>query len=372
MLTSLDLITNSARRDQGMSSTRIHEITLPVKVVVGYSVIDKITDYLEKTGLADIHNAGIVTGENTYRVAGSRIKELLSDKGYDVTVWKVKRPDINTAEEIAREARRHGIKLVLGVGGGKSIDLAKYAAYKNNGYMISVPTAASHDGIASPFASLKGLDRPTSIHTVTPYAIIADIEVISKAPPRLLRSGVGDLLGKLVAVKDWRLAHRLRNEYYGEYAAQLALMSAKHVIRYYELIASGSPEGVRVVVEALISSGVAMCIAGSSRPASGSEHLFGHAIEILAPGKVLHGEAVALGTVLMLYLYGDPMWKRIRRIMKRIGLPTTARELGLPPETLVEALTMAHKIRPERYTILGDRGLTREAAWNLLRETGVV
>lgn len=355
-----------------MTTPRIHEITLPVKVVVGYKIIDHILNYLDKTGMSKFDKIGIITGENTYRVAGSKIKELLLENNKEVYVWRIRDASINTAEKIATEARKKTIKLFLGVGGGKSIDIAKYVAYKNNSYMISIPTAASHDGIASPFASLKGLDKPTSIYTVTPYAIIADIEIISKAPQKLIRSGVGDLLGKITAVKDWRLAHKLRNEYYGEYAAQLALLSAKHVIRYYEAIATGSIEGVRVVVEALISSGVAMCIAGSSRPASGSEHLFSHALEILAPGKALHGEKVALGTILMLYLYGDPLWRKIKKIMKRIGLPTTARELGISPETLVEALTMAHKIRPERYTILGDKGLTREAAWNLLRETNII
>ncbi len=350
---------------------KIHEMSLPVKIVIGSNILDKIVDYLGETSFPD-KKIGIVTGYNTYKVAGSKIEEILRENGYHVTIWRITNASKNTGEEIAVNGSRENIKIYLGVGGGKSIDVAKYAAYRNNGLIISIPTAASHDGIASPFASLKGLDKPTSIYTRTPYAIVADIDIISKAPSRLLRSGVGDLIGKITAVKDWRLAHRLRGEYYGEYSAQLALLSAKHVLRYYELIASGNPEGVRVVVEALISSGVAMCIAGSSRPASGSEHLFSHALEIIAPGKGLHGEKVALGTILMLYLYGDPMWKKIKRVMEKIGLPTKASELGLTAEEVVEALVTAHKIRPERYTILGDKGITREAAWRLVKETGVV
>ena len=121
-----------------------------------------------------------------------------------------------------------------------------------------------------------------------------------------------------------------------------------------------------------MSSGVSMCIAGSSRPASGSEHLFAHAIELLAPGKVLHGEAVALGSLIMLYIYGDPLWRKIKRVMKKIGLPTTAEELGLPPEMLMKALQIAPTIRPERYTILGERELTVEAAIKVLKDVGVI
>jgi glycerol-1-phosphate dehydrogenase [NAD(P)+] len=355
-----------------LSESRLHRINLPSKVLVGSRILHRIPEYLEEAKVTREYNVGIVTGPTTYKVAGHIVEEALANAGYNVRVWKLSDASVKTAEKLAEEARSMGITVYLGVGGGRSIDLAKYSSATNNGYFISIPTAASHDGIASPFASLKGTGRPTSVKAQTPYAIIADIDVISKAPIRLNRAGVGDLIGKLTSVKDWRLAHRLKGEYYGEYAAQLALLSAKHVLRYHEAIASGNPDGVRVLIEALISSGVAMCIAGSSRPASGSEHLFSHALDILAPGKALHGEQVAIGTIMMLYLYGDPLWRKVKRIMKKIGLPTTAEELGIPPEIIVKALMIAPKIRPERYTILGENGLTEEAAWRLAKETGVI
>jgi len=348
----------------------IHEITLPLKVVVGPGAIGRVRDVVDSIR-GDTSRIGIVTGDNTYRVGGRVVEEMLRDRS-EVRVWKASDASVATAEKLAEEAREAGIGLVIGVGGGRVIDLAKYIGYRNNIDVVSIPLAPSHDGIASPFASLKGASKPTSIYTRTPYAVIADIDLIAQAPRRLILSGVGDLLGKLVAVKDWRLAHKLKGEYYGEYAAQLALLSAKHVLRYHELIASGSREGLRILVEALISSGVAMCIAGSSRPASGSEHLFSHALDVIAPGRALHGEQVALGTIMMLYIYGDEKWRLVRDVMRRIGLPTTARELGFKPEEVVKALTIAHTIRPERYTILGETGLTTEAAYRVARETGVI
>ncbi len=198
-----------------------------------------------------------------------------------------------------------------------------------------------------------------------------DVDIISQAPRRYNIAGFGDLIGKYTAVLDWKLAHKLRLEYYGEYAASLALMSARHVSQYADEIAAGTKEGYRVIVEALVSSGVAMCIAGSTRPASGSEHLFAHALSIVARNKPLHGEAVGVGTIMMSYLHGKN-WKRIRNLLKKVGAPTTARELGVEPEEIVEALTIAAKIRPERYTILGEKGLTKEAAEALARKTGVI
>jgi glycerol-1-phosphate dehydrogenase [NAD(P)+] len=344
---------------------------LPKKVIIGNGAIIRIRDIIEEIINCEDNSVGIVTGENTYRVGGviveKNVRECAKPK-----ILITKTSTLVEAEEISEVARKEQVNLVIGVGGGKVVDIAKYVGYKLGIPVISVPLAPSHDGIASPFASLRGTNKPYSIRVVTPHAIIADIDLISKAPRKLILSGIGDLLGKLVSVRDWRLAHRLKGEYYGDYAAQLALLSAKHVLKYHEVIASGAPEGVRILVEALISSGVSMCIAGSSRPASGSEHLFSHALELVAPGKALHGEGVALGTIIMLYIYGDPLWRKIRSIMKKIGLPTTARELGVDNEDIIRALTIAHTIRPERYTILGESGLSREAAIRVLRETGII
>ncbi|MEM2014299.1 MAG: NAD(P)-dependent glycerol-1-phosphate dehydrogenase [Desulfurococcaceae archaeon] len=348
----------------------IHKIDLPKRIVIGDGALNEIPLIL-KFAKNNVSKVAMVTGEHTYSVGGFIVEKMVKDQA-DVVVVKVQDAHVNTAERILDKLRNESVDAIFGVGGGKSIDIAKYVSSKLKVPMISVPLAPSHDGIASPFASLKGTSRPYSVYTEVPYAIVADTSILARAPRRLILSGMGDLLGKLVSVKDWRLAHRLRGEYYGEYAAQLALMSAKHVIKYHELIASGSVEGVRILVEALISSGVSMCIAGSSRPASGSEHLFAHAIELLAPGRVLHGEAVALGTVVMLYIYGDKRWRSVKEIMRKTGLPTSTYELNIEPEVLVKALTIAHTIRPERYTILGERGLSEEAALKVLKETGIV
>lgn len=353
-----------------MALSDVHEIKLPMKVIVGSQAVVKVVEVLRDISSQRIR-IGIVTGESTYRAGGRLVEELLGESA-DITTWIVRESVLQTAKEISSKVAESKVKVLLGVGGGKPIDIAKYAGHSAGVPVISVPLSPSHDGIASPFSSIRGTERSYSMYTAVPYAVVADIDLISRAPKRLILSGLGDLLGKLVSVKDWALAHRLRGEYYGEYAAQLALLSAKHVMKYHELIASATPEGIRVLVEALISSGVSMCIAGSSRPASGSEHLFAHALELLAPGKVLHGEAVALGTVAMLYVYGDPLWAKVKEIVRKVGLPSTAKELNVPGETLVKALTIAHTIRPERYTILGEKGLSREAALRVLEGTGIL
>jgi glycerol-1-phosphate dehydrogenase [NAD(P)+] len=115
-----------------------------------------------------------------------------------------------------------------------------------------------------------------------------------------------------------------------------------------------------------------MSIAGSSRPASGAEHLFSHQLDRIAPGKAIHGHQVGVGSIMTEYLHSGMkgQWSDIRDALASIDAPTTAAELGIDDETVIEALTTAHTIR-DRYTILGD-GITEEAAIEVATTTGVI
>ncbi|MCX8171645.1 MAG: iron-containing alcohol dehydrogenase, partial [Candidatus Bathyarchaeota archaeon] len=115
----------------------------------------------------------------------------------------------------------------------------------------------------------------------------------------------------------------------------------------------------------------AMGIAGSSKPCSGSEHLFSHALDLIAPKPALHGEQCGVGTIMMALLHGLD-WDLIRRTLQRVGAPINAEEMGIEPKYIVEALVMAPRIRPERYTILSEKKLDHENARALARETGVI
>jgi len=347
-----------------------HVIDLPRRVVVGYGIISKAGYFL----LSTLHMKGnilVVTGPKVKSLYYSKLKESLEEKGFSVSCKVVKEPSINIAENVAEEVDKEKIDIVVGFGGGKSIDVAKYVAKLSDRYFISIPTVASHDGITSPFASLRGFNKPISRPAKAPELILMDIDIIATAPRRYNIAGFGDIIGKYTSVLDWKLAHKLKGEYYGGYAASLALMSAKHLSQNVEFIAAGTKEGIRILLEALVSSGVAMCIAGSTRPASGSEHLFAHAITMLCEKPPLHGELVGVGTIMMAYLHGIN-WKKIKKLLKFVGAPVTAKELGIPDELVIDALEMAAKIRPERYTILGKDGLTREAAEALAKNTGVI
>ena len=300
----------------------------------------------------------------------SMVEEAVNKALGGGAVWvPVSSPDMSNVELVMRKANGSGC--IIGVGGGKSVDVGKLAAFKKGIPFYSVPTSASHDGISSPFASIRGLDRPYSVKAKPPLGILADVAVIASAPRRLLAAGCGDLVSKMTAVRDWQLARRNNGEYYGEYAANLALMSASVVIRGSRRIGAFKSDGVRILVEALISAGVAAGIAGSSRPCSGAEHLFSHYLDLSAPGVGLHGEKCGLGTIMMAKLQRQD-WRLVRAALKNVHAPTTAEEIGITDSQVVDALLKASSIRPERYTILSAHRLDREKARSLAASAGVI
>ena len=342
---------------------------LPREVVVGKDVLDRVGEVCKRLGFTG--NALVVAGPVTYPLAGEKVAKSLAKAGFRVDHVIVNEASEPVLHEVVSEVQRNRASIVLGVGGGKDIDLAKLASASASTQFMSIPTAASHDGIASPYASIKGASKPYSVRGQAPVAILADIGVISDSPYKLLAAGCGDIVAKYTAVRDWQLAHKLKNEYYGDYAAELALMSAELVTKNAKDIVQRRLEGVRTVVEALISCGVAMSIAGSSRPCSGAEHLFSHALDIISGETSLHGERAGVGAVLCAYLHGSN-WQAIREFLVDIGAPSTAKQLNVAPEHVVKALTIAHTLRPERYTILGETGVTNAAAERVAKATGVL
>ncbi len=341
---------------------------LPRKVAVGNGVVLELPEICSDLKLEP--SALIITGPHTDDVVGKAIFKMLEDGGFQPETLITSASKIEEVDRAERLAREMEAGFLIGAGGGRSIDIAKLASLRVDIPFLSVPTAASHDGICSAQASLTVNGETASVPARAPLAIVADTKIISQAPARLLAAGCGDIISNYTAILDWQLAHRLRNEEYGEYASALSGMTARMIVELAPDIRPGLEESVKIVVKALISSGVAMSIAGSSRPASGSEHKFAHALNRIVPGRALHGELCGLGTIMMMYLHGGD-WEMIRGALDQVGAPTTASQVGLEAEQVIEALISAHKIRPERYTIL-DTGLTAKAAARAAEATGVI
>ena len=342
---------------------------LPREVIVGKGILNRVPEVVKRLGLKG--PALIIAGHKSCEIAGNTVRDLLVQSGITVDTLLVHSASIRDVLVIEERIAEFKPQVLFGVGGGTKIDAAKLSSAHQQIPFVSIPTTLSHDGIASPLASIKGFGKPYSAMSQAPLAIIADTEVISQEPWRFVISGCGDVIAKFTAVKDWHLAHIDRNEYYGEYAASLALMSATLVEENADRIQEGNEEGTQLLLEALISCGVAMSIAGSSRPCSGSEHLFSHALDVVCSSTSMHGEQCGVGSIMMAYLYGAD-WERMQATLKQLGAPTTAAELGVSDEDLVKALELAGTIRPDRYTILQKLKLDYDGCKKVAKATGTI
>jgi len=344
-----------------------HTMELPRQIVVGEKNISEFGDFLYK--LTKPKKISLISGIHVKKILKEKIEKSLKSKKIQF-VWHLSKDNqIASLDKIEKNVKKDDSDIIAGIGGGRSVDAAKMVSFNLDMPFLSVPSAASHDGMASPFVSVK-TDKPHSIVASAPLGVFVDIDIIKKAPSRLLSSGCGDLIANIIAVKDWQIGHKKTGEYYGMYSADLALMSAKIVM---ENSRKYSKKGLdaRVIVEALISAGVASCIAGSSRPCSGAEHLFSHALDKIAPSKGLHGEKCGVGAIMMAKLQGQD-WKKIIKTLKEVGAPTTAKQIGVTEDQIVDALMIAQELRPERYTILKEIEMTEQKATNLAKSTKVI
>jgi glycerol-1-phosphate dehydrogenase [NAD(P)+] len=345
-------------------------VELPFYVQIGSGVISKLQQILESL---EAQSFLLLTDSVVYELAARKVEEEMEDMLYN-TIY-VEKATMTEARKIVIGVGYNDIDAVVGMGGGKVLDVSKVVSTELNAAFVSIPTTASHDGLASPVASFKENGRPVSISTNPPAAVLADLDVIKSCPIRLIRSGYGDLISNVSSVKDWQLARDLVGEAYSEVAASIAVMPAELMLsKARELDLKILPH-LELLLRGLVMSGVAIAFVGSSRPASGAEHKFSHALDYLGYGNGTHGEQVALGTIIMEYLhekhYGNGDWELIKTSLDKVQTPTKAKEIGLTKEQVIEAVMYAKKLRKKRFTILEAVDPSKDELEIVLEKTGI-
>ena len=342
-----------------------HILELPRKIIVGNDILEKIRDIYDDINI--IGRPVILTGQTTKTIAGNAIFEILKDKSpYIFLMNDIKKEKF---DKIAEEARDTNV--VISVGGGRIIDSGKYLSSMMNVPLATVPTSPSHDGIASERATLEfGRSKFYSSRIDPPIAILFDINILKNAPYRLIASGCADVIANMTSVWDWKLAEKAGQcVHYSAYAAQLAVLASEFVMNSVNLIKEREERGIRNLIQALISSGISMSLAGTSAPASGAEHQFSHALDKMG-SKALHGEQCGVGAIMMAYLQNQD-WEKIANSLKVLEAPTNIKELGISEDLLIKALLEAPKIR-ERYTILSEKPLDENKARELALKTNIL
>ena len=256
-----------------------------------------------------------------------------------------------TAVQLGERLRAGAYEAVAGIGGGKVIDITKFAAHMAGIPMVAVATNLAHDGIASPVSSLEHESGKGSYGVAMPVAVVVDLDRVRQAPDPMGRAGIGDVISNLSAVADWELAAADTGENVDGLAAAMARSAAHAVLN--QPGGAGDDEFLTVLAEALILSGLAMSVAGSSRPCSGGDHEIMHAIDQLYPGTASHGELAGVGALFCAVLRGDDgQAALIAACLRRHGLPRTPADLGLSTGDFAKAVALAPATRPGRYTVL--------------------
>jgi glycerol-1-phosphate dehydrogenase [NAD(P)+] len=241
-------------------------------------------------------------------------------------------------------------KALVGVGGGKALDVGKYTSSLAGLPYFAVPTSLSNDGFCSPQASLTLNGKRRSLPTGLPEAVVVDLTVCQQAPLALWHSGVGDLCAKFTAVSDWKLAFHRRGVPVNDLAALISDASV------FQFMANPRPDdrGVRLLATALMLNGVAMEIAGSSRPASGSEHLISHALDMSGARPRLHGLQTGTAAYLVSSLQRGSHHERIAELFARTGFWESVRKQPFSKEEWRFAVERAPSVKDDFYTILSE------------------
>lgn len=306
-----------------------------------------------------------VSDEVVDNLYGKKVKDQIEKVGK----LKTELVDYNTisyAMSIAERCIATDVDCIVGLGGGRVLDVCKYAAYISKRPYLSIPTTAANDGLASPIAVLKRQDdKPKSLGAAMPSMILIDTEVIANGPIQNIKAGIGDTISNYMALIDWEFAVSRGKDEMNGYAYLMSKNSLDALMKTQ--YTSICPEFIEVLVNSLVVSGIAMDFAGSSRPVSGSEHLFSHALDYYSDTNNLHGIQTGLGTVAVLKLIDYPQ-DEVVKYLKRFDVNVNPKSMGIDEETFIYCMQNATKMRSNRYTCLHEINLSEDRLKRVYRE----
>ena len=328
------------------------DIRIPSLLRIKPNALYKLGKYLRKNGF---HRIALYYGEGIADLVGQKVEISLDSSEIQVVTEETVHGNdvaeiVSSAFRLPREAQA-----IVAVGGGVAVDFGKYAGFLTKRPVIAVPTAISNDGFAAPGASLRVDGRRVSCTSTIPFGVVIDTNMIKSSPRRFTFSGIGDLISKYSAIADWKLAYHATGEAINDFSAMISMQSVENLVNH-PVKSADDLEFLQLVCGALVMSGVAMEVAGSSRPASGSEHLISHAYDSIASQPSLHGLQVGVATLATTWLQGNPAHQTVVRVLEETGFTAFMNENRLDRAAFLEAVQLAPTIKPGYHTVLNQPG----------------
>ena len=331
-------------------------IPSPVVVDISAGALDDLAGVLADQRISASGKLAIAISGGS----GARLRQRLAPALPGAEWYEVGGGTLDDAIKLADAMKKGHYDAVVGLGGGKIIDCAKFAAARIGKPLVAVATNLSHDGLCSPVATLDNDAGRGSYGVPNPIAVVIDLDIIREAPVRFVRSGIGDAISNISAVADWELSHRETGEDIDGLAAAMARQAGEAVLRHPGSV--GDDNFLQVLAEGLVLTGISMSVAGDSRPASGACHEINHAFDLLFPKRAAsHGEQCGLGAAFATHLRGDRETAGLMvEVLQRHGRADAPGDIGLTDDEFVQAVEFAPKTRPGRYTILEHLDLTTD------------
>ena len=288
-----------AKKYSGKCSCGKSHVMVTELAVIESNVLKKFNEYRQKY-FPETKHVTAIYDKNTYAA--------VSDKHPEVDCEIVLSPENLHADEkacaIVLEKLSTKTDLLVAVGAGTVHDVTRYCANKKGIQFVACPTAASVDGFCSSVAAMTWEGFKKTMPGVAPKLVLADVDIIANAPMRLTNSGFGDMVGKYIALSDWKIANAITGEFLCERIYSLMMEATKTAIDCADGLAVRDKTAIEKLMGGLILSGLAMQMMGNSRPASGAEHHISHIIEMQPSGlgvssSALHGEKVGVATLLL-------------------------------------------------------------------------
>ena len=294
-------------------------------------------------------------------IVDSLYGDIVKKQIEQIGVLKVEMVDNNSisyAMNLAERCIATDVTCIVGLGGGKVLDVCKYAAYVSKRLFVSIPTTMANDGICSPIAVLKRQDnKPKSLGCEMPTVLLLDTSLIMNSPIDLIKAGIGDTISNYMALKDWKYAVEKNQDTMNGYAYLMSQNSLDALMKTkFNHICSAF---ISVLANSLVLSGLAMDYAGSSRPVSGSEHLFSHALDYYNSYQNLHGIQVALGTIAVLKIINED-YLDVLTYLKKFEVDINPSHLNISEDMFVLCMQKATSMRVGRFTYLNDADLSEK------------
>lgn len=327
-----------------------NHIAIPALLKIGLGALGELGTYLKDLRMEKVV---ILFGNGLIEMFGMDVMKSLAEMGIDVLEYQeldtVRLEDL-TSLAFSMPAKTQA---VIGIGGGKVIDAAKYCGFLRNLAFISIPTSASSDGFSSASASLLVEGRRKSVPARLAYGIVVDTQIIKSAPKKFIYSGIGDMVSKITALYDWKFEEEHGYGKVNDFATMIAKKAVNSFVRTpFESIEEDL--FIKELLDSLAMSGIANEIAGSSAPTSGSEHLISHALDKMLEQPQLHGIQVGIATYLMSVVQ-DHRYKRVNTIFTQTGFWDFVKTLGMRRVDFEQAIDLAPSIKPFRHTYLHEQ-----------------